>query len=180
MDALAHFWLAFRYPTMLPAVIIALGAATLLCRRVARRLGTEAWVAWLLMAGLGAVLALTIAPSRQALTSGVRGPIHCDLSRFGLAPWSVYARMDDPFLNVMAFIPLGIAIGLLPAGRPRLALAVAAALLPLAIEATQEIVVAMGRACESGDVFDNAFGLLVGLGFGLLAQTLLARRHSTA
>ena len=178
MQSLPHYWLEFRYPTMLPAGVLALVLATLVCRRVARRLKTEPGVAWLLVAGLGGVLALTIAPSREALTVGVTGPVTCDFSRFGPASLSVYAQMDDPFLNVMMFVPLGLAIGLLPPGRQKLVIAVAAALLPVAIETTQALIVGMGRACESGDVFDNVFGLLIGLAIGLAAITALRRRDA--
>lgn len=178
MELLAHYGIAVRYPTMLPASLVTLVVATLLRQRIATRLRTAPAVAWLLLASVGGALSLTIAPSRQALTVGVNGPITCDLSRLGLASWSVYARMDDPFLNVLAFVPLGLAIGLLPPGRPKLAIAVLAALLSPAIEATQALVVAMGRACESGDVFDNLFGLLLGLAAGLVAHALLAHRRS--
>ncbi len=177
MVPLPHALLQARYPTMLPAGILSLVIATALCRRVARRLRTRPAVAWLLLAGFGGILAVTIAPSRRALTVGVSGPVTCDLSRLGPAPLWVYARLDDPLLNILAFVPLGIAIGLLPAGRPRLALAIAGALLPLAIETTQALVVALGRACESGDVFDNVLGLLIGLGVGLLLGSVLVRRQ---
>jgi glycopeptide antibiotics resistance protein len=180
MPPLPHYWLEFRYPTMLPVGIAAFVLATILRHPVARRLKTHSGVAWLLMAGLGGVLALTIAPSRLALTDGVTGPIQCNLSRIGLAPLSVYARMEDPFLNVVVFVPLGLAVGLLPPGRPKLVIAIAALLLPLAIETTQALVVAMGRSCEAGDVFDNEFGLLVGSGVGLLAQAVLLRRDAPA
>jgi len=159
---------------MLPAGILSLVVATVLCRSVARRLRTRPAVAWLLLASLGGILAVTIAPSRLALTAGVAGPVACDLSRLGPAPLWVYQRLDDPFLNILIFIPLGLAIGLLPPGRARLAIAVGGLLLPVAIEATQALVVAMGRACQAGDVFDNASGLLIGLGAGLLLRLVLA------
>jgi len=180
MSPLPHYWLEFRYPTMLPVALASLVIATLVRKAVARRLRTDPGVAWLLVASFGCILALTIAPSRQALTTGVTGPVTCDLSRIGLASWATYARMDDPFLNIVAFVPLGLAIGLLPPGRPKLALAIAAGLLPLAIETTQALAVSMGRSCESGDVFDNLFGLAIGLAIGLTADALLRRRHAPA
>ena len=70
-----HHWFESRYPTILPVAIIAIVLATVLCTAAARRLGTGRGVAWLLMASLGFILALTIAPSRQALTVGVTGPV---------------------------------------------------------------------------------------------------------
>ncbi len=170
--------LQFAYPTMLPVGILSVILATLLRDPVARRLRTERGVAWLLLTSVGVILALTIAPSREALTAAITGPITCDFSRIGLAPLQVYARLDDPFLNIAVFVPLGFAIGLLPTGRPKLALAIAALLLPVAIETTQAAVVAMGRACQSGDVFDNEFGALIGLALGLVAFRLTVHSDS--
>ncbi|HEY5630011.1 MAG TPA: VanZ family protein [Candidatus Limnocylindrales bacterium] len=166
------------YPTMLPVAILSLILATLLCGPVGRRLRTGPRVAWLLLASVGGILALTIAPSREALTTPITGPITCDFSRLGLAPLSVYARFEDPFFNIVVFVPLGFAIGLLPTGRPKLVLAIAALMLPLAIETTQAVVVAMGRACQSGDVFDNGFGALIGLALGLVAFRLTAHSRT--
>jgi hypothetical protein len=167
--AVPQVLLEFAYPTMLPVAILSLTLATLLRGPVGRRLRTDPRVAWLLLASMGGIHALTIAPSREALTTAITGPITCDFSRLGLAPLSVYARFDDPFFNIAVFVPLGFAIGLLPTGRRKLVLAIAALLLPVAIETTQAVLVAMGRACQSGDVFDNAFGALTGLALGLVA-----------
>ena len=72
-------------------------------------------------------------------------------------------------------MPLGFAIGLLPPGRQKLAIAIGALLLPVAIETTQAVVVVLGRACESGDVFDNGLGVLIGLALGVLALRLVRR-----
>ena len=58
-------------------------------------------------------------------------------------------------------------------------LAIAALLLPVAIETTQAVVVAMGRACQSGDVLDNAFGALIGLALGLVAFRFRAHSDTT-
>ena len=173
-------WFEFRYPTILPVAILAIVLATLLCTAVAHRLGTGRRVAWLLMASLGFILALTIAPSRQALTVGMTGPVACDLSRIGPASLATYARMDDPFLNILVFVPFGLAVGLLPAGRAKWSILVAAVLLSPAIETTQALVVAMGRSCESGDIFDNLFGLAIGVAVGLLARAALRRRGASA
>lgn len=169
----------FAYPAMLPVGILSVILATLLRGPVARRLRTDPRVAWLLVASVGGILALTIAPSREALTTAITGPITCDFSRMGLASLSVYARFDDPFLNIAGFVPLGFAIGLLPTGRRKLVLAIAALLLPVAIETTQAVVVAMGRACQSGDVFDNGFGALIGLALGLVAFRFRAHSDTT-
>lgn len=178
MPWLPHSAIEFRYPTMLPAAVVALVLATALCTAVARRLGTRRSVAWLLVASVGAILALTIAPSRIALDGGPTLPMHCDFSRFGPAPLASYLVFDDPIVNVLIFVPLGLAIAWLPP-RPRRILLVAALLFPVAIETTQALVATMGRACESGDVFDNDFGLVFGLVIGLVLARI-ARRTRVA
>jgi len=172
---LSHFLLQTHYPTMLPVAIVALVVATILGAPLARRLGSSRAVAWLLVSSFGVIMAATMAPSRLALTVGVSGPITCDLSRLGFAPLSSYLRIDDPIANVVIFVPLGLAIALLPRSRSRWALAGAAIALPFAIEATQAVIVAMDRACETGDIVDNLTGLFIGLLLGTLLRLALGR-----
>lgn len=171
MFALPGTYFDARYPTILPGMVVGLAVAVMLAPTVARRLGSSRALAWLLVASLGIILALTIAPSRLALLEGPAGGIQCDTSRL-LAPISTYLRFDDPFLNVAFFVPFGIAIGLLPKPRSRHALTAAAFLLSPAIEVTQALVVAIGRACETGDIADNTLGLLIGLVLGNLLRRL--------
>ena len=149
------------------AVIAAFVLALVLCGWVARRLGTSRVVAWLLLAAIFVILAATLMPSRSALEPGVSGILTCDLSRIGPASVATYLLVDDPTLNVLLFIPLGVLIGQLDRRQHRGPLVVAAAMLPLAIELVQALVVPLGRACEGGDVFDNLAGLLVGLAIGV-------------
>jgi hypothetical protein len=155
------------YPPILPGVFLALVASILLARPVASRLAIGNVHGWLLLFSLGVILAVTLTPSREAVELGTQGTIGCDLSRIGPGPWSIYARRDDPLLNVLMFVPLGVAIGLLPPSRARRWLFVGAFLLPVAIETTQALVVALDRACQGGDVFDNLAGLVIGLALGL-------------
>jgi glycopeptide antibiotics resistance protein len=154
-------------PPVKPGLALALVLSVLLTPVVARRLRIARIHAWLLLISLGVILALTLTPSRAAVELGVQGTIGCDLSRIGPGSWSTYARIDDPILNVLVFIPLGISIGLLPPSRTRRWLFVGAFLLPVAIETTQALVVALDRACQGGDVFDNLAGLVIGLALGL-------------
>ena len=169
--ALPSIYFDSRYPTILPGIVVSLAVAVMLAPRVARRLGANRWHAWVLVASLGVILALTIAPSRLALLEGPVGGIQCDTSRL-LAPLATYLRRDDPLYNVLFFVPLGLAIGLLPRSRSRHALTFAAFLLSPAIELTQALVVAIGRACETGDIADNTLGLVIGLVLGNLLRRL--------
>jgi hypothetical protein len=163
------------YPPIYPGVVLALVLALVACTWVARRLGTGRVTAWLLLASLGVILAVTLTPSREALSAGVTGPITCDLSRIGPASLTTYLRRGDPILNVLMLVPLGLTIGSLGRRRHRLGLAVAAALLPVAIEVTQAVVVPLGRACQGGDVFDNNAGLVIGLTIGAIGRSLYTR-----
>lgn len=163
------------YPPILPGVILALVLAFVLRTWVARRIGTGRIAAWMLLASLGVVLAITLTPSREALSMGASGPVTCDLSRLGPASLATYLRRDDPFLNVLMLIPLGVVIGQLDRDQHRRALALAAFLLPVAIEVTQAVVVPLGRACQGGDVFDNVAGLAIGLAIGAAWGVLRSR-----
>ncbi len=147
-------------------LVLALVVATLLFRPVARRLGVRGLTAWLLLVATGAILALTLTPSREAITAGVTGSISCDLSRLGPASLGEYRRFDDPSLNILLFIPLGMVIGAIGRRPVRVRLALAALLLSPAVEATQAVVVPLGRACQGGDLFDNTLGLVAGLALG--------------
>ena len=63
---------------------------------------------------------------------------------------------------MLLFIPLGVAIGLVPGSRRKAVLTGLAVLLPIAIESAQLLLPILGRGCQSGDVFDNLTGLLLG------------------
>jgi glycopeptide antibiotics resistance protein len=162
------------HPPIVPGIAIALLLALVLSGWVARRLGSRRLTAWLLLATLGVILAVTLTPSRWALEYGVAGSVTCDLSRIGPASLAVYLRFNDPTLNILLFIPLGVLIGGLDRRQHRRPLMVGAALLPFAIESLQAVVVPIGRACQGGDVFDNLAGLVVGLAIGA------AWRHARA
>ncbi len=163
------------YPPILPGLILALVASLLLSGPVARRLRTHRGIGWLLLMSLGAILAVTLTPSREAVAFGVQGTVGCDLSRVGPASLAVYARRDDPILNVLLFIPLGVVIGLLPTSRQKVLLIIGALLLPITIEGTQAVVVVLDRACQGGDVFDNLAGLCFGLVCGWAGGTVWRR-----
>jgi len=157
------------FPWFVPGVVLALVLGAVAARPVARALSTRPAVAWLLVTSLGIALAATLTPTDTALTDGAISSGTCDLGRIGLAPWEELSVVSATSLNVLLFVPLGVAIGLLPPSRRRTILA-AAVLLPLAIEAIQLLVPALDRICQSADIFDNLAGLAIGLVGGLVTR----------
>ena len=161
-------------PFFLPAITLALVVSILVSGPVSRALGTSRPVASLLGFGVGLIVASTLTP--RALF-GPGGSVHptCDFSRLGLPSWQELLSIYDAGGNILMFIPLGVAIGLLPGSRARRALAVGAVLSPFVIEATQLLVPPLERACQSGDVVDNLIGLALGFAAGLVLSRIAAR-----
>jgi hypothetical protein len=166
-------------PLVVPGMLLWAVMAIWASPRVARILRISRWHAVFLLLALGLVLMATLPPT-GALLAGRGSPVdHCDLSRMGIAPWSVLLRPNETSLNVLLFVPLGLALGALP-GSPRAAvLIVGAFLLPVAIELFQLAVPALGRGCQSADVIDNTMGLVIGLALGFAGHRLLGRRGPT-
>jgi glycopeptide antibiotics resistance protein len=71
------------------------------------------------------------------------------------------------------FVPVGFVVALVSTWRSRTALMALVLALPLAIEGIQLVATGLNRACESGDVVDNATGAVVGFALGLLGARLL-------
>jgi hypothetical protein len=165
-------------PLLLPGIGISLLVAALVCRRVGRALGTHPLVAFMLVFSLGVIVATTLTPVRSALLGDLPSR-SCDLSRIGPAPLAEYfsrATGGDAMGNVLLFIPLGWAIAMVPRSRGKASLVAAAILLPFAIEGLQLVVPALGRGCESADMFDNLFGLAIGLAAGAFTARFLPAR----
>lgn len=163
-------------PWFLPGLAITTVIALAVAGRVARRLRTESWIAFLLVMSLGAVLAATIPPVAGGFSGRASAPGRCDFGRIGLAPLSDYLHLGDTSLNVILFVPLGLAIGLLGRSPATARLLVAVLALPPAIETIQSLVPMLGRGCESGDVVDNLLGLGIGLALGVLLSVVRAGR----
>ena len=141
---------------------------------LARWLRTDRAVAALLLFGFGFVLSATLMPTAAALQGEVSDGI-CDTSRVGFASIDQLTRVNFTTLNVILFVPLGIAVGSLPISLRAALVALAAASLTLVVETIQLLVPTLGRGCEVADVFDNLLGLAVGLVVGLLVRLYVGR-----
>lgn len=164
-----------------PASVVAFMAATIIALfasdRVARWLRTRRLVAFLLLLGFGLVLSATLVPTAQALQGEASDGGTCDFSRLGLAPMIELTRVNYTSLNVLLFVPLGIAVGLLPRNRPAAVVAIAALSLTFVVEGLQLLLPVLGRGCQSADMVDNLLGLAIGVLCGLLARSILPRRY---
>ena len=169
-------------PWFLPGVALSVVLALVVCGPLGRALGVGRLTAWLLVVGVGVVLVTTLTPQREALELGALGTGTCDFSRVTLAPLAFYGGKNDSAQNVLLFVPLGLALALVPRSRRKVALAAGAVLLPFAIEAVQRQAVALNRSCQSADVVDNLAGLIIGVAIGSLiayARSAGARRQRT-
>jgi hypothetical protein len=166
-------------PWFLPGV--AVSAAVSLGGAVGRVLGAGRSVGSALIFSLGIIVAATLTPLGGELDLESSHPGACDLTRVGLPPLGLLLRINGTSLNVLLFIPLGLSIAFLPRSRRTLAVVLAAAALPLAIELTQLVVPVLDRGCESADVVDNLLGLGIGLGLGIVMRRVAsARRQDVA
>lgn len=164
-----RFLVSGPIPWLLPGLIVSLVVGLLTARWVGRRLAVHPAIAVLMALGLGLVLAATLTPLRDALEDGAVGPGVCEMSRWApIPPWR-WLRLSDATLNIFMFMPLGVAIGIVPSSRLKVGLIVGALALPFAIELIQLSVPILARGCEMADVVDN----LTGLVFGLLVGSLL-------
>ena len=164
-------------PMFLPGLLASVAVGVLLARPVALWLGSRTWVAFLLIVSLGAVLAATLTPDGPRLAGGPPSSGMCDLHRVWFAPLPEYVHVDDFSLNVILFVPLGVALGLAPRSKRTYVLLGLAIALPVVIETTQMLATTLGRGCQSGDVFDNLLGLGIGLLLGLAVAALTGSRR---
>jgi glycopeptide antibiotics resistance protein len=113
------------------------------------------------------------------LDYGYSGSGVCDLSRLGPPRIDEWLLLGDPALNVLLFVPLGVAIAFLPRTRRTAGVVVVAAASPFVIELVQLAVKPLGRGCQSGDVVDNLMGLVLGI-LGGTAVIAASRRRPGA
>lgn len=147
------------------AILVAAG----LTLPVSRLLGAAPWTTFLLCASFGVIVAVTLAPASPGrLLYGTAGYRTCDLDLFETSHPSWPTTLDESGLNVLLFVPVGIAVALLPRWSQVAAAAVFGGMLPSTIETTQGLVPALGRVCSGADIRANLTGLAIGLIGGLV------------
>ena len=159
-------------PLSVLAVTLTLVVAVTGSDVVARWLQTRRSVAGLLLFGFGFVLSATIVPTGAALDGEISDRV-CDLSRVGFAPLDEFTRLNVTTLNVLLFMPLGVAVGLLPRARRSLFVALAATSLTFVVETIQLLLPVLGRGCETADIVDNLLGLVIGVALGVMLRPLV-------
>ena len=173
-----RFLLNGPIPWLGPGMVISILVAAVAAGRIARILQVRTPVAFLLVVSLGLIVSATVTPLRGAIEYGAIGGGSCDVSRLvPLAP-TRWLTLSEQSLNIAMFIPLGLALGLVPRSPAKAVLVVAALALPLIIELIQLATPVMARGCETADVIDNLSGLLVGLGIGTLLGWLGSDRRT--
>ena len=153
-------------PWFVPVVALSFVIGLAVSRALGRRLKIPPWVGVGMVCAVGVILASTLTPLGPAAEGG-RFEV-CDFSRVGIVELGKLRRINDESLNVLLFIPIGLAVAAVPGWKPRVGLFVAAVALPVVIEAIQLLVPILRRGCESADIVDNLTGLIVGLGIGMV------------
>ena len=163
-------------PWFVPGALLSVALGLAIQRPVARALAVPPALATALIVSLGLIVSATLTPLWIALESDVAGTGRCDLSRLGLPSLGDLVRSgsNDIGPNILLFVPLGLAVGLVPRSWQKAVVFGAAVAAPLLIEVTQLLVPVLARGCESADVFDN----LLGLALGLTTAAVLGRFRS--
>jgi hypothetical protein len=161
-------------PLSVLAITLTLVVSLAASDALARRLHSKRSVAALLLFGFGFVLSATVVPTGAALEGEMSDGV-CDFSRIGLASIDRLTRLNVTTLNVLLFVPLGVAVGLLPRTRQSLVVALAATSLTFVVELIQLLLPALGRGCETADMADNLLGLALGLFVGIVLRPFAGR-----
>jgi glycopeptide antibiotics resistance protein len=162
-------------PWLIPGTLAFAIIGVMLATPLSRVLRTHRIVAWLLVVGAAIVIFATLAPLYGVFEPSATGPGRCDMSNLSMIPLADLATRSDRTLNVILFIPVGIAIGLLPRSHWKALLVLTAIASPFLIEATQLLVPALNRGCQGIDVIDNLTGMTIGMGLGALVGALWKR-----
>jgi glycopeptide antibiotics resistance protein len=155
-----------------PALAIALLVSLLAFRRVARALRAPEPLAFLLLASLAGIVALTVTPGDDAFSPyNVVGCLLEIVRPIGIARLLTFGERG---LNVLLFLPFGVCVGLLPSSPRKLAVGIGALALPFLVEGIQYALPALDRKCSAVDIIDNLSGLMIGLAAGLLIQLVVS------
>jgi hypothetical protein len=178
-----------EFGRILPVALIALTLAVVGFGPLVRRLGTHPLVATGLLLSAATIAVVTLTKAPYALGQG--NPLGA--SGFCLragwqpdwVPWPFAGFVNGRSLNVWMFTPVGLFAALtgtrsvpgkdpsplVPAGAIALGL-----LAPLCIEAAQRTL-PLARLCDSRDVADNTYGMVIGAVAGLAIRAALQRRR---
>ena len=156
-----------------PGVVISVVLSLVLGSPFARVVGARRAVGALLAFSVGLIVSATLTPSVEALRWGAVGRGSCDLDRLGPASFAEMIAFGDPTFNILLFIPLGLACGLIPWSSRKVAVLLGAFALPIAIETVQLLATSLDRACQTSDVSDNLTGLVIGLAVGELVRGIV-------
>lgn len=166
-------------PGFLPGLAVSALVGLVAAHRVAVALRARWLLAFGLLVSLGAILAATLTPNVGSLEPPP-GNAFCDLTRMSLAPLDELLSLNgEPSLNALLFLPLGLAMGLLPRSAGKVALLAGAIALPAAVEFLQGVLTPLSRSCSSADVVDNLTGLAAGFALGSAAGWLWGRLSRT-
>jgi glycopeptide antibiotics resistance protein len=160
-------------PWFWPVTAATVGVATLFSRQVARSFGSTRLHALVLLVSVGGIVALTLTPAGDFGGHACRIPSSWPITLDDFVPPTARG------LNVVLFIPLGVALGLMPRSPIKGQAVFFAVISPLLIELTQSVV-GLGRTCEATDVVDNLTGLAVGFLIAGMVSVVLRRWRSIA
>lgn len=166
---------------LLPFVLVGgLVLAVAVARPLGRWLASPWWVAFVLVAGLAAIVAITLTPVRfvpgavdpaSIVPEVIGGP----LWRW---PWQWWP-VADRTLNIVLFVPVGFAAALVGRRALRWGLVALALALPWIVEVTQYVVDWLNRDAQWQDVVDNTTGVVIGLVAGALVGRSSRTRAAT-
>jgi VanZ like family len=156
-------------PLFIPAVVAVTALALAGAGPLAHATGAGGVRCALVLIAFGVVAAATLTPQAPAF-EGVHGSGTCDVTRLRPADLDAYLEGGEALGNVLLFLPLGIALGLLPPSRTWTWLVALAIALPFVVEGLQMALPALDRACQAADVVDNLLGLGIGLALGAPAE----------
>jgi VanZ like family len=166
-------------PWFVPGVVLSTTISAVASGAVGNVVGVRRLIASGLLMGVGVILAATLTPTYSAFIHGTSRVGTCDLSRIGPPPVEDLFRLDETTLNIVLFVPLGIAVGLVQPSGLRRSLIIASIALPLGIETIQLLAPVLARGCQSGDVVDNLTGFAVGAIAGMGSGALVSRAAHT-
>ncbi|SHM98491.1 VanZ family protein [Cryptosporangium aurantiacum] len=160
---------------MLPIALVAaavLALAAITWRPLARHAGTHPLVAIGLVLSVAAIAIVTLTPAPAGFANYWQGWGCVQAGwRPDWLPWPFEGRINGRSLNVWMFVPLGAFVALTGTRKPAtlwtpFTLSAFALLLPLAVESAQRVL-PLDRFCDTRDVADNTYGLVLGIALGL-------------